>query len=79
MKKCPADTESFIVCLCDQPHLSCVPNYVITLLCHYSHEHSGSYWKFIGPIGQGTRLLCCLEGEKVVGSDDTSVFVGSGS
>ena len=27
---------------------------VCSLLCHYSHERSGSYWKFAGSIGQGT-------------------------
>ena len=34
--------------------LLCVLGYVISLLYHYSHEYSGSYWKFTGWIGQGT-------------------------
>ena len=41
---------------------------------HYSHKRSGSYWKFVGKA----RLdLCCLDGERVVGNDDNSVFVSS--
>ena len=64
MKKCPADTESFMFLrlLCDSLHLSCAPSYVIMLLCHYSHEHSGSYWKFIGPIGEGTSTFMLPRG-----------------
>ena len=42
------------VCVCVRPQLSCALNYVIPLLCHYSHERSGSCWKFAGSIGQGT-------------------------
>ena len=36
------------------PQLLHALSYVIPLLCHYSHERSGSYWKFEGSIGQGT-------------------------
>ena len=42
------------VCLCVHPQISRVLSYVIPLLCHYSHEHSESYWKFAGSVGQGT-------------------------
>ena len=41
------------VCVCVRPQLSCALSYVILLLCHYSHERSGSYWKFAASIGQG--------------------------
>ena len=49
--------------------------YVNLLLCHYSHKRSGRYWKFSGSIGQGTIrqarfVLCCLDGERVVGNND---------
>ena len=47
--------------------------YVILLLCHNSHERSGSYWKFAGSIGQDTLVLCCLDGER----DDNSVLANS--
>ena len=40
------------VCVCVRPQLSRGLSYVIPLLCHYSHERSGSYWKFAGSIGQ---------------------------
>ena len=36
------------VCVCVRPHLSRVLSYVISLLCRYSHERCGSYWKFAG-------------------------------
>ena len=42
------------VCVCVRPQLSHALNYVIPLLCHYSQERNGSYWKFAGLIGQGT-------------------------
>ena len=47
--------------------------YFSVLLCHYSHEH-GSYWRVAGSIGHCMLVLCCLEGEKVVGSNDNSVL-----
>ena len=31
------------VCVCVRPQISCALSYVIPLLCHYSHERSGSY------------------------------------
>ena len=37
-----------VCCVCVRPQLSHVLSYVIPLLCHYSHERSGSYWKFTG-------------------------------
>ena len=53
----PAGTEIAlrfcVVCVCVRPQLSCALSYVISLLCHYSHECSGSYRKFAGSIGQG--------------------------
>ena len=54
-----------------------MPSYVITLLCHYSTSivEGGSYWKFIGPIGQASLVLCCLDSKKVVGSNDTFVLI----
>ena len=64
------------VCVCVHPHLSRALRYVIPLLCHYSHERSGSCKKFAGSIGQGksSRLvLCCLDGEGVVGNDDNHI------
>ena len=54
------------------PHFSHVPNYVIMLLCH---ERTRT---FAGPIGQGSLVLCCLDGKKVVGSNNTSVLTSSG-
>ena len=42
------------VCVCVRPQILRALSYVIPLLCHYSHERSGSYWKFVGSIGQGT-------------------------
>ena len=38
------------VCVCVRPQVSRALGYVILLLCHlhYSHERSGSYWKFAG-------------------------------
>ena len=42
------------VCVCVRPQISRALSYVIPLLCHYSHDRSGSYWKFAGSIGQGT-------------------------
>ena len=42
------------------------------LLCHYSHEHSGSYW-----VRQARLVLCCLDGERVVDNDDNSVLASS--
>ena len=39
------------VCLCVRLQLSRVLSCIIRLLCHCSHERSGSYWKFAGSIG----------------------------
>ena len=36
------------VCVCVRPQLSRALGYAIALLCHYSHERSGKYWKFSG-------------------------------
>ena len=40
---------------------------MIGLLCH---EHSGSYWKFSGPIGQGTSSFALPTWQK----SDTSFW-----
>ena len=55
-------------------------SYVIPLLCHYSHERSGSYWKFgaqYAKVSQARLILCCLDGERVVGNDNNSVCASS--
>ena len=66
------------MCVRVSPQLSHVLNYVILLLCHYSHERSGSYWKVAGSkVSQARLVLCCLDGERVVGNDDNSVLAHS--
>ena len=65
-----------------RPQLLLVLKYVIALLYFYSHEHSGSYWRFAGLIGQGKSgilTLCCLDSEKVVGIDDNSIVASCDS
>ena len=42
------------VCACVHSRLS-VLRYIIPLLCHYSHERSGSYWVFVRDIGIGSN------------------------
>ena len=41
------------ICLfvCSSAFITCALSYIVTLLCQYSHEHSGSYLRFAGPIG----------------------------
>ena len=51
-------------CVCVHPQLSCALSYVIVLLCHYSHEHSGSLQ---AKVCQASLHLCCLKGGKVAG------------
>ena len=63
-----------LVCLSIRPHLSCALRYAIEL--HHSHEYSGSYWKFAGPIGQVTQASLVVW-QKVVGSNATSVLASA--
>ena len=72
--------------MCVRPQLSRALNYFIVLLCHNIQEHrlrSGSYRRFAGSIvadsvvSQASLALCCLDGEKVVGSDDNSIVISS--
>ena len=69
---------SFVcVCVCVRPQSSHALSYFITLLCHYSHECTGCYWGFAGLVGQGSLVLCCLDGERVVGNDDNFICASS--
>ena len=62
--------------------------YQIMSLCHCSHEHSQLTVEATGSlqphyakvhVPQSSLVLRYLDGEKVVGSDDNSVWVSSGS
>ena len=41
------------------------------------HERSGSHWKFADSIGQARLVMCCLDGERMVGNDNNSVLARS--
>ena len=62
------------VCVCSSAIITCAKLRHSVTMPLYSHERSGSYWTFAGSIGQDKLVLCCLDGERVVGSDDNSVL-----
>ena len=37
----------YVSCVCVRLHISCVSSYRRVTICHYSYEHSGSYWNVI--------------------------------
>ena len=53
--------------VCVRLQLSCVLSYVTSF-----RYYATIYWKIAGSIGQSRLVLCCLDGEKVVGNDDNS-------
>ena len=68
------------VCVCVRPQISHALSYVIPLLCHCSHERNGSYLSLqaqLAKVRQARLVLCCLDGERVVGNDDNSVCASS--
>ena len=70
----------FRICLCFHLQLSRALSYIIPLLCHYSHgtvEAIGSLQAQKAKVRQARLVLCCLDGERVVGSDDNSVLASS--
>ena len=52
------------VSLSVRPHLSCAQHHVMHYYC------TNHFWKFVGQ----ESLVCCQDGEKVVGSRDNPVF-----
>ena len=50
--------------LCVHSHSSHVPSYIITLLCHYSHN-GGSTGSLQVKVYKASLVLFCLDGENV--------------
>ena len=49
------------------------------VICHeYSGSSTGNMQAHYAEVRQASLVLYCLNGEKVVGSDDTSVFASFG-
>ena len=71
----PAGTEIALrsrvcVCVCVCPQLSRALSYVI-------HYYATSTVEATGSLQAEARLVCCLDGERVVGNDDNSVLARS--
>ena len=60
------------VCLSVRPHLSRAQYYVMRYYATAVYYCTNRFWRL---VGQDTAIdLCCLDGEKVVGSPDNPVF-----
>ena len=71
----PAGTKIALrLCVCVRPQISRALSYIIPLLCHYSHKRTGILQ---AKVRKARLVLCCLDGERVVGNDDNSVCASS--
>ena len=62
------------VCVCIRLQLSRALSYVIPTIATSAVEATGSLQAQKAKVRQARLVLCCLDGERVVGNDDNSVL-----